>query len=454
MTAPKPTPKPKPAAPAGGPNPARVAAMATKPVKVPIASDVSEAELAEAATHGAVAGEEVTVTDGNETRVVGPARGEDPLAPYVKAYFELRASVERFQARLASAELSPKDIDDALASLRKSLAEPNVVGDLAVLRQHFEALENESKGVRERIQEERRVAREAAAAEREEIVARAEAIAGKPANQVHWKNDTTALRALLDEWKTAQRSQTRISKDTEKTLWKRFTTARSTFEKARKQHFAELDKANTGVASRKEQLVTKAEGLAESTDWDRTARAFRDLMGEWKTAGRGRRSVDDALWKRFQTAQDAFFEARRGAADAEDAALAGNVEAKEAAVVQAESVLPVKDLTAAKQALRAAQDRFEDAGMVPRGDVARLNKRMSAVEKAVRDAEDAKWHSRNPELEARATGAAAQLQDAIAGLEADLEKAKATGDKRGIKQAEEALAARRSWLEQIQGVVS
>lgn len=454
MTAPKPTPKPKPGPPAGGPNPARVAAMATKPIKVPVASDVSEAELAQAATHGAVVGEEVTVTDGTETRVVGPARGDDPLAPYTKAYFELRASVDRFQARLASAELSPKDIDDALASLRKSLAEPKVVGDLAALRQHFEALEGESKAVRERIQQERQVAREAATAEREEIVARAEAIAAKPENKVHWKNDTAALRGLLDEWKAAQRSQTRISKDAEKALWKRFTTARSAFEKARKQHFAELDRANTGVATRKEQLVAQAERLAESTDWDRTARAFRDLMGEWKSAGRGRRSVDDALWKRFQTAQDAFFDARRGAADAEDEALAGNVEAKEAAVVQAESVLPVKDLAAAKQALRVAQDKFEDAGMVPRAYVARLNKRMSAVEKAVRDAEDAQWNSRNPELEARATGAAAQLHDAIAGLEADLEKAKAAGDKRGIKKAEEALAARRSWLEQIQGVVS
>ncbi len=454
MTAPKPKPIPKPAPPVRGASPAVVAAHATHPVKVPVASDFTEEERAEAAKHGAVTGEEVTVTDEDDTRVVGPARGEDPLAPYIKAYFELKASVERFQARLASAELSPKDIDDALKGLKESLAEPHVVGDLAALRTRFEEVTTEANEVRERIQEERRVAREAAVAEREKIVARAEEIAARPAAQVHWKNDTTELRSLLDEWKAAQRSKTRIPKDAEKALWKRFTTARSSFEKARKQHFAELDRENSGVATRKEQLVEKAERLAESTDWDRTAREFRDLMGEWKRAGRGRRSVDDALWKRFQTAQDAFFEARRNASEAEDAALAGNVEAKEAAVVEAESLLPIKDLNAAKRALRTAQDRFEDAGMVPRPDVARLNKRMAAVEKAVRDAEDAQWHSRNPELEARATGAAAQLEAAIAGLESDLEEAKAKGDKRKIKEAEDALAARRSWLEQIQGVVS
>ncbi|MFN3866625.1 MAG: DUF349 domain-containing protein [Demequina sp.] len=452
MTTPKPTPRPMPRPPAG-PSPAVVAAHATHPVKVPVASDVTDEELTEAATHGSVVEGEVTVKDGDDARVVGPAKGEDPLKPYVKTYFELKASIERFHARLESAELSPKDIDDALTGLRESLVDPKAVGDLAALRARLEVVSGEAQAIRERIQEERRVAREAALADRERIVVRAEEIAAKPETKVHWKDDTAELRSLLDEWKASQRGNARIAKDAEKSLWKRFTTARSSFEKARKHHFAELDRANTDVASRKEELAARAEKLSESTDWDRTAREYRDLMTEWKRSGRGRRSVDDALWKRFQTAQDAFFESRRAASNAEDEALAENVAAKEAAVAEAEALLPIKDLNAAKQALRVIQDRFEDAGMVPRGDIARLNKRMGAVEKAVRDAEDARWTQRNPEIEARATGAAAQLQAAIAGLEGDLAKAEAKGDKRRIKEAEDALAARRSWLEQIEGVV-
>lgn len=454
MSTPKPKPIPKPAPPSKVPSPAVIAAHSKHPVKVPVAADVTPEELAAAAAFGAVDGEAVTVKDGDQTREVGPAQGEDPIAPYAKAYFELKASVERFHARLESAELSPKDIDDALAGLSESLAEPKVVGDLPALRARVETVTAEATEVRERLQAARKAAREEAVAAREAIVAQAEEIAARDEAQVHWKNDTATLRSLLEEWKEAQRSQARIPKDVEKALWKRFTTARSGFEKARKHHFAELDKENSSVAGRKEDLVAQAERLAESTDWDRTARAFRDLMGEWKRAGRGRRSVDDALWKRFQTAQDAFFESRRAASDAEDEALAGNVEAKEAAVVEAESILPITDLNVAKQALRAAQDRFEAAGRVPRGDVARLNKRIGAVEQAVRDAEDKQWNSRNPEIERRATGAAAQLQAAIEDLEKELAAAKEAKDKRAIKEAEEALAARRSWLEQIQGVVS
>ncbi|WP_084103627.1 DUF349 domain-containing protein [Demequina sp. NBRC 110056] len=453
MSTPKPKPIPKPAPPKGA-SPAVIAAHATHPVKVPVAADVPEADLKAAEAFGSVADDVVTVADGDTTHEVGPATGDEPLAPYVKAYFELQASVDRFHARLESAELSPKDIDESLATLTAALNEPKVVGDLPALRERFAKVESEATEARERLQEERRVARAEAVEKRESIVARAEEIAARDESSVHWKNDTATLRALLDEWKEAQRGLARIPKDAEKAMWKRFTTARSSFEKARKHHFSELDKSNADVAGRKEDLVAQAERLAESTDWDRTARAFRDLMGEWKQAGRGRRSVDDALWKRFQTAQDAFFDARRSASDAEDEALAENVAPKEAAIAEAESVLPITDLNAAKQALRAAQDKFEAAGRVPRGDVARLNKRMSAVEQAVRDAEDKAWNSRNPEIEARATGAAAQLLSAIADLEADLEAAKDKGDKRKIKEAEEALKARRAWLEQIQGVVS
>lgn len=75
---------------------------------------------------------------------------------------------------------------------------------------------------------------------------------------------------------------------------------------------------------------------------------------------------------------------------------------------------------------------------------------MRAVETAVREAESAQWRRSNPETRARAEGAAAQLEQAIASLEADLEKAQAAGDQRRVKEAQAALDARRAWLEQVQ----
>lgn len=447
----------KPKAPKPGsfsaPSPAALAAKTSHPVKVPVATDIPAADLTAAQEFGVVEEGVVFVKDGDTRHEVGKAVGDNPLETYAKDYFELKASLERFHARLSSADLSLSAIDQNLTSLSAALDTPVVVGDLTVLRTRLAQITEEAQQVRQRLQAERKAAKEAAVAAREEIVVRVEAIAHKPESQVHWKDDTAELRAQLDAWKEAQRSGARIPKDVERTLWKRFTHARSEFEKARKHHFAQLDKDNAAVAARKEDLVAKAESLAESTDWDGTARQFKELMTQWKNAGRGRRSVDDALWKRFQTAQDAFFEAKRQVSAAEDAALAGNVEAKEAVVKEAEALLPITDLESAKTALHSLQDKFEATGNVPRADAGQLIKRMTAVEKAVRDAQDAKWNSRNPEIEARASGAAAQLHSSIADLEAQIAAATTDKDQRAVKELEESLAARKAWLAQIEGVV-
>ena len=431
------------------PNPATLAAHSSHPVRIPVVDEITPEQIEAASAFGAVDGENVVLIDGDNRIVVGPAAGEQPIAPYAKAFIELAASVERFHARLIGAELGPKDIDDALAGLRASLETPVVVGNISLLRTRFHVVEAEAVELADKIRAERAAAREEATAAREVLVAEAEKLAEKPLAQVHWKNDTQRMRELLDEWKEAQKSGSRIAKDVERELWKRFTKARSSFEKARKQHFAQLDKDNAAVAGTKESLVARAEELATSTQWDATAREYKKLMDSWRTAGRGRRSVDDALWARFQAAQESFFAARRAAADAEEAELSANVPAKEAAVAAAEALLPISDVRAAKRELRVIQDRFDAAGEVPRGDAARLSKRMAAVEKAVRDADNQSWTTRNPELEARATGFAAQLAQAIADLTAKVEAANAAGDKAKAKKLGEELASKQAWLKTI-----
>ena len=145
-------------------------------------------------------------------------------------------------------------------------------------------------------------------------------------------------------------------------------------------------------------------------------------MAQWKAAGRASRADDDALWARFRAAQDAFFAARDAQSAATDEEFRANLEVKEALLVEAEALLPVTDLAAAKSALHRIQDRWEAAGKVPRADVQRIEGRLRAVETAVRDTDQAQWTRTNPETRARAEGAAAQLEQAIAGLEADLDR--------------------------------
>ena len=189
--------------------------------------------------------------------------------------------------------------------------------------------------------------------------------------------------------------------------------------------------------------------MSSSTDWAGTSAKYRALMEEWKRAGRASRKEDDALWARFRAAQQVFFDARRAKDEAADAEFAENLKIKEALLAKAEALLPVKNVKAAKRALRPIQDAWEEAGRVPRNAVRRLEGRMRAVEDAIREAENAEWRRTDPETKARAEGLAGQLEDSIAELESDLAAARSAGDAKKIAEAEAALTARRAWLEQV-----
>jgi len=442
--------RPRPAAPRLG---SPVAAAPTTPVvPAPVPDDSAEAKAA--AGFGRVDDEgTVYVREGDAERPVGqfPGAGpEEALSLYVRRFLDLQAKVAVFEARLQATDLAVKEIDQTLARLTEELAEPAAVGDLAALRERLDALRTVAAERRAQVEAERAAAKQVAVEARTAIVEKAEKIAGTEPSRMQWRPAGEQLRALLDEWKDAQRSGPRIDRPTEEALWKRFSHARTTFDRERRHYFAELETRNASAKTVKEQLVAEAEALADSTEWGPTAGKFRDLMARWKAAGRASRQDDDALWARFRAAQDRFFQSRDELNAAIDEEYRANLEVKEALLVEAEAIDVSAGLSAAKQAIRSIQDRWEAAGKVPRGDVQRVEGRMRAVENAIRDAEQAEWSRTNPETRARAEGAAAQLEQAIAQLEDDLAAAQAAGNDRKVKEAQAALDARRSWLEQVQ----
>lgn len=458
--APRPGPRPKPsalphpprkpAAPAAG-APAAAAVVPEVPA-VPALADDSAAAKAAAAFGRVDEDGTVYVRESAGERSVGQFPGvgaDEALTLYVRRYLDLQAKVALFEARLTSTDLSVKEIDQTIARLTEETAEPSAVGDLDGLRAQVESLRGAAAERRAQLEAERAAAKAAALEARTEIIEAAEKIAATDPSRMQWRPAGEELRGLLERWKEAQRSGPRIDRASEEALWKRFSHARTAFDRERRHYFAELEQRNASAKAAKEKLVAEAEALSSSTDWGPTAGAYRDLMARWKAAGRASRKDDDALWARFRAAQDTFFQARDAVNSATDAEYAANLEVKEALLTEAEALVPVKDLAAAKAALRDLQERWEEAGRVPRGDLQRVEGRLRAVENAVRDAEQAQWTRSNPETRARAEGAAAQLEAAIEALEADLAAAQSRGDARAVKEAETALAARRSWLEQV-----
>jgi len=409
------------------------------------------------ATFGRVAEDgTVFVRTADGEREVGSYPGatpEEALAYFTRKYDELLASAELLLQRVTQTDLPAKEAVDGLARLREHVAEANVVGDLSLIEAKVAEIATATEARKQVEGAQRSAAREKSKARREEIVAEAERIAAQPPASVQWKTSGARMRELLEEWKAEQRAGARLDRETETALWQRFSAARNGFDKARRVHFAQLDATQGEAKAAKEALVKEAEALSGSTDWGPTATAYKRLMDRWRQAGRASRADDDALWARFKAAQDAFFHAKDEVAAVENEEFKANLVVKEALLVEAEAILPVTDIDAAKAALRAVQEKWDRAGKVPRADMERVEKGLRRVEQAVREADEKRWAATNPEVAARAQSLVDQLEAAVQGLREDLAKARESGNARKVADAEAALAAREQWLEQARAGV-
>ncbi|MET3963671.1 hypothetical protein ABIE44_003605 [Marmoricola sp. OAE513] len=391
----------------------------------------------------------VYVRIGDEERVVGQypeGTPEEALAFYTNRYEGLAFEVQLLEQRVRGGAMAPDEATASIARIAEQLVEPHAVGDITALNSRLNALKPIIGLQREKRRAERSAKVEESRTRKNAIVTEAEKIAsGKD-----WRNGANRLRDLLAEWKELPR----LEKAADDELWHRFSGARTTYTRARKAHFAVLSEQRDSARVVKERLVKEAEALADSTEWGPTATKYRNLMAEWKAAGPAPKDVDDELWKRFRGAQDTFF----GARDADNAKIdeefAANAVVKEALLVEAEALLPITDLAAAKKAFRDIGERWEAAGKVPRDKMKSLEARIRKVEQEIRNLEDDQWKKSDPEKSARADGMVGQLQDAIDKIEVDLEKARAAGDAKKVKDLEENLESRRAFLEMAKQTAS
>ena len=393
-------------------------------------------------------------SSGNDAeRIVGQytidGSDKDALGLYVRRYLDLENEVSLLEARLAN--ISPEEISASIKALTEQLREPAVVGDVEALGKRVESLEGAAEERRAQVKAEREEAKKASVAERTAIVEAAEAVAAQDPANTHWKNSRAELTNLLEQWKYAQRHSPRIDRTTEEELWKRFSSARTTFDRHRRQFFSQRDSERKEITARKEALIARAEAIADSTDWGPTSGQFRELMNEWKRAGRMNKREDDALWERFSAAQNRFYEARNAYNAEIDEEFAANRDRKLELLAEAEKLLPVTDIDYAKAQIRAIGERWDAIGRVPRADMQRTEGRMRDIETQIRDAESEQWKNSDPEKDERSAGMAEHLQHLIDELETQIAQAREAGDEKKVKEYEDALAARKAWLSAVQG---
>ena len=383
-----PKPGPRPGAKPGAHRPA----AQPVPVATPVASDPSK--FGRVADDGTVY---LKTADGE--REIGQWQAGTPaegLSHYGKRFDDLATEVELLEARLKANPGEAESIKKTASELRESLPTAAVIGDIEALDKRLTAVLEHSDKAGQQAQADKARRREEAIAAKEKLAAEAEDLA---ANSTEWKAAGDRIRTILEEWKQIRG----IDRKTDDQLWKRYSRARDSFNRRRGSHFAELDRNRAAAKRAKEELVVRAEALQDSTDWNETARAYRDLMKEWKAAGRAPREADDKLWAKFRAAQDKYFGARDAVNAERDREFAANAEAKDALIAQYEPLIdPAKGLGGAKAKLRELQDKWDEIGYVPRGKVREYEDKIGALEQRVAEAEESRWRKADPAAQATA----------------------------------------------------
>lgn len=393
----------------------------------------------------------VYVTDNGTERQVGQfpdGTPQEALDYFVRKYDDLAGQVQLLEQRARSGA-NPNDVSKSVSLLRSQVEDAAAVGDLQALRDRLAKLSDEVAQLGEQQQEAHQQAVGEAIAHRETIVVAAEELAAQDPAKIQWKQTSAKLDELFASWQEHQRTGPRLPKAEANALWKRFRTARTHIDGERRKFFAKLDAEHKQARDAKQAIIARAEALApRGADG---VPEYRRLLDEWKAAGRAGRKHDDALWAKFKAAGDVLFQAKAEVDARDNEEFQANLKSKLAILDDAQPILEMTDRKAAREKLTDIQRRWDEVGRVPRANFREVEDRLRAVEQHVRKLDDEHWANSNPEKQARQSGMAAQLNDAIAKLEKELADAKASGDERAIREAQEALSARQSWLKVIGG---
>ena len=371
---------------------------------------------------------------------------EEALAFFERKFADLEGQVRILEQRIKN-KIDAANLGKQAAKLAEDLKEPNVVGDLNNLRSRVAALAPAVAELSVAKAEANKEAIAEALAARTALAVAAEEIANQDATKTQWKQSGEKMAKLFEQWQEVQKTGPKVSKSIADPIWKRFSLARTRFETAKRQYFASLDATNKATKSKKNEIVEAAEKLAAAGS--DSVVEYRKLLDAWKSAGRTPGKSDDALWARFKAAGDTIHSARQAVVVVESGEQADNLKLKLELISQYSSIDPAKNLEDSKKLLLELQKKWEKIGRVPKEKLRETEDKLRAIEAKVRNAEQDNWRKTDPASIDRSNSVIAQLEDSIVKLEKELATATTAKNEKKIKEATEALSARKAWLETV-----
>lgn len=185
-----------------------------------------------------------------------------------------------------------------------------------------------------------------------------------------WESKTQEVIALQNKWKTIGFAPHKMNVK----IFERFRHACDDFFKKKGEFFKSLKEGFNENLEKKKALCEKAEALKDSTDWKATADALTKLQREWKTIGPVSKKHSDAIWKRFISACDYFFEQKNKATSSQRSIEVENMEKKKALIEKLSAIEENMDTEEAGTLVREIMKEWNAIGHVPFKEKDRLYK--------------------------------------------------------------------------------
>lgn len=175
-----------------------------------------------------------------------------------------------------------------------------------------------------------------------------------------WNTKTKEILDIQKAWEKIGPVPKESGKDVNKAFWASFKQ----FFHHKNLFFKELDEIRATNQKKAEELITQAEALMENTDWQSTANQLVKLQQEWKKLGPTPEKNRDALYKKFKTACDSFFENRRSSTKQANNEFDANLKKKQDLIAAIKAAAAGDSLN--EDELSGFVTEFNEIGFVPR----------------------------------------------------------------------------------------
>lgn len=181
---------------------------------------------------------------------------------------------------------------------------------------------------------------------------------------VKWNDATKQIIDLQERWKTLGFASKKVNND----LFARFRKTCDEFFAAKAAFFKKMKDESAENLAKKHKLCERAEAIKDSTDWKKTADELTAMQKEWKTIGPVSKKSGDAVWKRFISACDYFFENKNKNMTNAHQQEHANLKLKKAVIEKLKNLDDNQSKEEVREVLKTLASEFQQIGHVPYRD--------------------------------------------------------------------------------------